>query len=242
VLALTFFLTALLYSTVGFGGGSSYMAILAVASIPYLMIPKIGLICNLIVVSSGCWHYYRSGHFNKKLVLPFVLSSVPMAFVGGMFPIDEKTFMMLLGVTLFFGGLRLFFVAKPKEGEMRYPSQFMSSITGAILGLLSGLVALGGGIFLSPLMMNLKWGRPKEVAATASTFIFLNSAAGLVGQLTKGLPSDIFQYWPLFLAVFLGGQVGSRLGTHSKVSQHWVQKGTAILILVVSYRIIGKLI
>lgn len=240
MLALVFFCIALLYSTVGFGGGSSYLAVLAVSNVSYLMMPKVALICNLLVVSGGCWHYYRQGYFNQKLILPFVLSSIPMAFVGGMYPIKEKTFLILLAGSLLFAGLRLLFVAKPVH-DPRSPSALVAAIVGALLGLLSGLVGLGGGIFLSPLMLNLKWGRPKEVAAAASAFIFLNSCAGLAGQMTKGFPSDLLDFWPLFLAVIVGGQIGSRVGTNPLVSQHLVQRGTAVLILVVSSRLLYKL-
>ena len=241
MLAIIFFIIALLYSTVGFGGGSSYLAVLAVSSVSYLLMPKVALICNLLVVSGGCWHYYKKGHFNRKLILPFVLSSVPMAFIGGMYPIKEKTFMMILAGSLLFAGIRLLFIAKPHDDDLKTPSLGLSVMIGGLLGLLSGLVALGGGIFLSPLLLNLRWGRPKEVAAVASAFIFLNSAAGLAGQLTKGIPSEISEYWPLFLAVILGGQIGSRVGTNPLVSQHVIQRGTAILILVISSRLLYKL-
>lgn len=241
MLALIFFVVALLYSTVGFGGGSSYLAALAVFNIPFEIMPKISLVCNLIVVSGGCWHYYKKGHFNKKLILPFVLSSVPMAFLGGMYPIKERAFLTILGMTLFIAGVRLLFLAKPVVGEVKTPSVVVSSIIGAGLGFLSGLVALGGGIFLSPLLLNLKWGKPKDVAAAASAFIFLNSVAGLFGQLMKGVPEGMADYWPLFFAVLIGGQIGSRIGTHPKIAERVVQRGTAILILIISSRLLFKL-
>lgn len=241
MLALVFFCIALLYATVGFGGGSSYLAVLAVSEIPFTLMPKIALLCNLLVVSGGCWHYFKKGHLNNKLILPFILSSVPMAFLGGMYPIQEKTFLMLLSGSLVLAGMRLLFASKPTEEKNHIPSPAVAALVGGLLGLLSGVVALGGGIFLSPLMMNLKWGKPKEIAATASAFIFLNSSAGLTGQLTKGMPAEILNYWPLFLVVIIGGQIGSRIGTHKLISQHLVQRGTAILILVISSRLLYKL-
>lgn len=241
MLALTFFCIAFLYSTVGFGGGSSYLAVLAISSIPFEIMPKVSLVCNLVVVTGGCWHYYKKGHFNKKLILPFVLSSVPMAFLGGMFPIKERTFLSILAISLFLAGIRLLFVTKPIEGEVKVPPIALSGIVGAGLGFLSGLVALGGGIFLSPLMLNLKWGKPKEVAATASAFIFLNSISGLLGQLTKGLPEGITDYWPLFVAVLVGGQIGSRIGSHPLIPERLVQRGTAVLILIISSKLLFKL-
>ena len=242
MLALIFFCIALLYSTVGFGGGSSYLAVLAVSNVSFLVLPKIALICNLLVVSGGCWHYYRKGHFNQKLILPLVLSSVPMAFIGGMYPVSEKEFLILLTVTLIMAVFRLLIKTNYQESELKSPALLSLVLVGSFLGFLSGVVAIGGGIFLSPLMLNLKWGRPKEAAAAASAFIFLNSCAGLAGQLTKGIPSDIFEYWPLFLTVVIGGQIGSRVGTSKNVSQTLVQKGTAFLILMISSRLLYKLL
>lgn len=241
MLALVFFCIALLYSTVGFGGGSSYLAVLAVSNVSFLVLPKVALICNLLVVSGGCWHYYRKGHFNQKLILPLVLSSVPMAFIGGMYPVTEKEFLLLLTVTLIMAGIRLLIKTDYQKGELKSPAILSLVLVGSFLGLLSGVVAIGGGIFLSPLILNLKWGSPKEAAAAASAFIFLNSCAGLAGQLTKGMSEDVFNYWPLFIAVVIGGQIGSRVGTSKFVSQTLIQKGTAVLILVISSRLLYKL-
>lgn len=240
MLALGFFLVALLYSMVGFGGGSSYLALLALAEVSFTLTPIISLICNLLVVSGGCWHYYRQGHFNKKLIFPFVLSSVPMAFIGGMYPISEKTFLILLAGSLSLAGLRLLFTTSNSNTPTHLPSFTVAIFVGAVLGLLSGLVGLGGGIFLSPLLLNFKWASPKEAAATASAFILLNSIAGLLGQLTKGIPTEIGSYSILFLVVILGGQIGSRIGSHPKISQKYIQIGTAILVLFISGRLITR--
>ena len=241
MLTLGFFFIALLYSIVGFGGGSSYLALLAIAEIPYELMPRLSLICNLLVVSGGCWHYYRNGNFNKRRVLPFVLSSVPFAFLGGLYPISEQTFMTLLAVSLLIAGIRLLFVRKTESELVTPPSALSSFFIGSCLGLLSGLVGLGGGIFLSPIMLNFKWGKPKEVAATASTFIFLNSLAGLGGQFLKSNQPDLLSFWPLFLAVLAGGQIGSYISNHKKISHLFVQRGTAILILIIGSRILYKL-
>jgi uncharacterized protein len=240
MLPLGFFIISLLYSTVGFGGGSSYLALLAVSGISFLLLPKIALICNLTVVSGGVWHYYKQGHFNKGLILPFVLPSIPMAFFGGMYPISEKIFLTLLSITLVLSGLRLLFTVHQEENT-KQPSYYLSIPIGAILGFLSGVVGIGGGIFLAPIMLSLKWGKAKEVAAAASFFIWLNSLAGLIGQFTKGYPVDLLDFWPLFMAVFLGGQIGSRIGSHQKVSQLTIQRATAVLILLISFRLLFKL-
>jgi uncharacterized membrane protein YfcA len=229
---------ALFYSSVGFGGGSSYLAALSISEIPYSLIPKIGLICNLLVVTSGSVIYYKKGFFNKKLIFPFVFTSVPMAFLGGLYPIKESAFIGVLTISLILSGVRLLFLKENTDHPESLPSLKVSLALGGGIGLLSGIVGLGGGIFLSPILMNLKWGKPKEVAAAASFFIFLNSIAGLSGQFIKNPDVSAFTYWPLFLAVFVGGQIGSRLGSSPRVSQAMVRRGTGILILVIS----GKLL
>jgi uncharacterized membrane protein YfcA len=241
-LVTSFFIIALLYATVGFGGGSSYLAALAVANVPFALIPKIGLVCNLLVVTGGCWLFYKKGHFSKKLILPFVLSSVPMAFIGGIYPIKEKTFMILLGFSLMCAALRLLFVRGNGAEDTHIPPLKVSVPVGAGLGLLSGMVGIGGGIFLSPLMLTFKWGKPKEVAAAASAFIWLNSAAGLAGQLIKDFKvvDDLSHYGYLFAAVLLGGQIGSRISTHSKIQQVWIQNATAVLVLFISTKLLIK--
>lgn len=242
-LGATFFVIALLYALVGFGGGTSYIAALAIAGIPYTMIPKISLLCNLLVVSGGCWHYMRAGHFDRKLILPFVLSSVPLSFLGGSFPLSEKTFYILLTVSLCLCGIRILFIRDRLTVELQRPGFVTSLIAGGLLGFLSGMVGIGGGIFLSPLLINMGWARSKEAAAVASMFIFLNSLAGLVGQFSKDtmLPDPV-TYLPLFLAVIMGGQIGSRLGTHSRISYQIIQKGTGLLTLFIGSRLLLKYI
>lgn len=240
-LTLSFFIIALLYATVGFGGGTSYIAILAALAVPYTVIPKISLMCNLLVVTGGCYHFYKKGHVNLKLILPFVLSSVPMAFLGGTFPLNEKTFYILLTLSLILCGLRILFLPDRKISEIKTPSFTISLLVGAFLGLLSGMVGIGGGIFLSPLLINMGWARSKDAAAVASAFIFLNSLAGLSGQFTKDMSFTNGQdYLPLFIAVIIGGQIGSRIGTHSKVSYALVQKGTGVLTLFISIKLLMK--
>jgi len=240
-LVLSFFTIALLYATVGFGGGTSYIAILAAAGTSYLLIPKISLMCNLLVVTGGCYHFMKEGHFNKKLILPFVLSSVPMAFLGGSFPIQEKTFFILLTISLILCGIRILFLPDRKVEEVNPPGIAVSIAVGSVLGLLSGMVGIGGGIFLSPILINMKWARSKDAAAVASMFILLNSVAGLAGQFMKdGTFPETSMLLPLFISVIVGGQIGSRIGTHSKVSYNLIQKGTGLLTLFISVRLLLK--
>lgn len=240
-LIATFFIIALLYATVGFGGGSSYIALLAVANTPYTLIPKISLLCNILVVTGGCYHFLKNGHLSRKLILPFILSSVPMAFLGGSFPITEKTFLILLTTSLILCGLRILFLPDRKIEEIKPPSFTISFLTGGILGLLAGMVGIGGGIFLSPLLINMGWARSKDAAAVASMFILVNSIAGMGGQLSKDFSfPGIENYIPLFIAVIIGGQIGSRIATNSRVTYQLIQKGTGILTLFISVRLLLK--
>jgi uncharacterized membrane protein YfcA len=243
VLTIAFFFIAMLYATVGFGGGTSYIGMLALISLPFEVIPKISLFCNVLVVSGGCWHYYKNGLMKKSLILPFVISSVPMAFMGGYFPLTEKNFYLILTISLLLCGLRILFIKDRQQDEIKEPGYVVSFITGGLLGLLSGMVGIGGGIFLSPLLINLGWARSKNAAAIASVFILVNSFSGLVGQFAKSssLP-DPMTYVPLFIAVIVGGQIGSRIGTHGKISYALVQKGTGLLTLFISIRLLFKVL
>lgn len=237
--AISFALVALIYSVVGFGGGSSYIAILTVAGYDYKTIPVIALCCNLIVVAGGSWQFSRSRFFDWSFIWPFAAASVPMAFVGGLVPISEKTFMLLLGVALFLAGLKLLVVDRFISSDYitHEPQRWACLCVGAALGLLSGMVGIGGGIFLSPLLMLLRWANPKKAAATASIFILLNSLSGLMGQWAKGFNTDaITTSLPLFVAVFIGGQIGSRLSISSWVSPRRVTDVTALLTLIVAVR------
>ncbi len=236
-----FFITALVYATVGFGGGSTYLALLVLFHFPYEAMPKVSLLCNVIVVCGGLYHYVRRGHFSLRHVLPFVITSIPLAYLGGKIPIKKEVFLMLLAISLGIAGFRLLWIQKnhtPRE-EISWPLAGSVGVPlGGVLGFLSGLVGIGGGIFLSPLFHLLRWGNGRQIAASASFFILVNSLAGLWGQWSKGYSALDFQtLLPLGLAVLIGGQIGSRwsAGTFSLAM---LQKGTALLILFVSGKIL----
>lgn len=206
--------------------------------VSYLMIPKISLLCNILVVTGGSWHYFKSGHLEKKLVAPLVLTSVPFAFIGGSYKISEKYFFILLSLSLFLCGIRILFIKAKNNEELKTPSSLTLCLLGSLLGFLSGIVGIGGGIFLSPIIINLGWARSKNAAAVASFFILLNSVSGFIGQISKGYDFSILSdFFPLFLVVIFGGQIGSKIGTSPKISYHAVQIGTGILTLIVSLRL-----
>ena len=235
--AISFALVAFIYSLVGFGGGSSYIAILSLAGVDFKVIPVIALCCNLIVVAGGSWQFARSRYFDQRFIVPFVVTSVPMAFIGGRMPISERAFTMLLGGALLLAGLKLLIADRliSADYEIRTPRRDVCLGVGAALGLLSGMVGIGGGIFLSPLLMLLRWADPKKTAATASVFILLNSLSGLMGQIAKGIEtSALVPYAGLFVAVFAGGQIGSRISVSTWISSRRVMDVTAILTLLVA--------
>lgn len=242
-LAPLFFLTAILYATVGFGGGSTYLALLALAGVAYRLLPSTALICNIIVVSSGCYFFVKERHLSLKAVLPFLVTSIPLAYVGGRLMVGKTAFLILLGIALFIAAMRMFLddrkFQKVKALSWGEALRFGLPI-GAVLGFLSGITGIGGGIYLAPVLYFLGWAPSKTVAASASVFILLNSAAGLAGQLVKN--SFVVEWHlvaPLALVVFLGGQIGSRLGS-KRLSLFVVQRLTAVLILFVSLRILWQ--
>ena len=215
ILSFLFFLTATLYSSVGFGGGSTYLALLLIWDVPYLIFPIIALFCNVIVVSGSCFNYIRAGNINFKILIPYLISSIPLAFIGGSLSIDKDFFEVLLFIVLVLAGslllLRFKSIGKNIEVYNKVPI-VISIIIGGFIGFISGVVGIGGGIFLSPILLLIRADSAKNVATAASLFILINSIAGIAGQFTKTyLISEIYIYWPLFILVLLGGQLGNFL-------------------------------
>ena len=215
LLAILFFVTAILYSSVGFGGGSTYLALLLLWNIPYLILPIIALSCNIIVVSGNCFNYIRTGNYNFKLLTPYLVGSVPLAYFGGSLPIEIKIFEIILFIVLALSGLLLLFNFRSyddKQITYKKFSTLFSIILGGILGFVSGVVGIGGGIFLSPILFLIRAGKPKHIVTTASLFILINSISGIIGQLTKSeVFLEVINYWYLLVIVFIGGQVGNFL-------------------------------
>ena len=215
ILSILFFVTAILYSSVGFGGGSTYLALLLIWEIPYFIFPLIALSCNIIVVSGNCFNYIRAGNLNLKLLIPYLIGSIPLAFIGGSLPIEKKLFEILLFLVLTVAGISLLFNFKSyddKEKNYRKVPIVISILIGGVLGFISGVVGIGGGIFLSPILFVIRAGKPKHIVTIASLFILINSLSGIIGQLTKNaVLGEIQNYWFLLLAVLIGGQVGNFL-------------------------------
>jgi len=215
LLAILFLVTAILYASVGFGGGSTYLALLLIWGVPYFIFPVIALSCNIIVVSGNCFNYIRAGNLNLKLLIPYLIGSIPLAFIGGSLPIEKKLFEILLFIILLIAGILLLINFKSYDDRKYIYKKIQIPISifiGAILGFVSGVVGIGGGIFLSPILFLIKAAKPKHIVTTASMFILINSISGIIGQLTKNdVLNEILNYWYLLLAVLIGGQIGNFL-------------------------------
>jgi uncharacterized membrane protein YfcA len=239
-LVTAFFLIALCYSSVGFGGGSSYLAILALALTSFFLIRSSALLCNLVVVSGSCFLYHKKGHLLLKKFLPFIVTSIPLAFLGASVPLKETAFFIILGGALMVSSFALVFQTvqtKPGYQPKEYP-KYLPYVLGGAIGLLSGLVGIGGGIFLAPILNHLKWEKPIVIAALASFFILVNSLSGVFGLVnasTFELPVTEILY--LLVAVFIGGQIGVRLSL-GKFSGKTIRLVTALLVFLVGLRVL----
>ena len=243
-LIVAFFATALIYASVGFGGGSTYTALLVLNETDYRILPFVSLVCNVIVVTGGTIRYARAGLIPWRRVLPLVIASAPLAVVGGMTPIKQPMFMAVLGLSLLAAGVLLVLQRELRtEATDRPTKPVADALLGGAIGYLSGLVGIGGGIFLATVLYLMRWGPARTIAATASLFILINSLSGLVGQSIKlgnaGELSAVTSYWPLALAVLVGGQVGSWAGV--KISSPTVvRRATGVLILYVAIQLLWK--
>ena len=245
LLAISFLVTAVLYSSVGFGGGSTYLALLLIWSVPYFVFPVIALSCNIIVVSGNCFNYIRVGNLNLKLLIPYLIGSIPLAFIGGSLPIEKRLFEILLFSILAAAGTLLLFNFKSydnkKENYKKIPT-VVSILIGGALGFVSGVVGIGGGIFLSPILFLIRADKPKHIITMASLFILINSITGIIGQLTKNeVLSEIPNYWYLLGAVLIGGQLGNFLNL-KVFPARILALVTALLVIFVALRMGFKIL
>lgn len=243
-LTLFFAIIAFVYSSVGFGGGSSYLAILALYALPFKEIRLIALLCNMVVVSGGVYIYYRHKQIDWKKVFPLIGLSIPLAYLGAVVKLKEDTFFIILGFSLLAASVLLWLKTNPiSVTEVRQAQNSDTLKNGAIggaIGFLSGMVGIGGGIFLAPVLSLMRWDLPKKIAAAASVFILVNSLSGFIGQLITVQPGEVNYSMILVLcaAVFLGGQCGSRMSV--KFNPIVVRRLTALLVFVAGIEVVVK--
>ena len=245
ILSILFFITAVVYSSVGFGGGSTYLALLLIWSVPYSLFPLIALSCNIIVVSGNCFNYIRAGNLNLRLLIPYLIGSIPFAFIGGSLSIEKIFFEIILFIVLLIAGLLLLVNFKSYNdniavyNRISYP---ISILIGSFLGFISGIVGIGGGIFLSPILFLLKVAKPKHIITVTSLFILINSIFGVLGQLTKNPAlSELQDFFYLLIAVLIGGQIGNYLNLKIFPTR-LLALVTSLLVLFVAIRMGLKLI
>ncbi len=240
LLILAFFVTALLYASVGFGGGSTYTALLALSGLDYRVLPLLSLSCNIVVVAGSTVRFARARVTPWRSAGLLTALAAPAALVGGLTPISETLFLTLLGMSLLFAGGALLLKQGVSSAGPTKAARFMPFVA-VPLGYLAGLVGIGGGIFLAPILHLVRWNSAKAVAATASLFILVNSVFGLAGQTIKGgtgrIAAAIELGLPLLVAVAIGGQIGSLLAL-KYFPQNWIRLGTAALTIWVGARLL----
>ena len=205
---------AAMYATVGHGGGSGYLAVLALAAIAPEQMRPTALFLNIVVASIATWKFSSNGTFQKELFIPLICASIPAAFVGGLVDVPGFVYKPLVGIVLLYAALRLCIPLRGDEHTRRTKIPIVI-FSGICIGLLSGIIGIGGGIFLSPLILLLNWTTAKQTAAISAPFILLNSIAGLCGVVVdRGeVPVDFASIAPLAIAVIVGGYIGASIGS-----------------------------
>ena len=234
-LSLAMFCIAFLYSSVGHAGASGYIAVMTLFSLAPAEIKPTALALNILVASVGSWQFWRAGHFSWRLFWPFAILSFPLAYVGGYLNLPAHIFKVVVGVVLLFSAIR-FVMPQIAETESHTPSRPVAIGVGAFLGLLSGLTGTGGGIFLTPILLLMRWATTKNAAAASALFILLNSTSGLLGNIsaTKSIPSVAL---PLGIAVVIGGAMGSYLGSN-KLQPLTIKRLLAVVLTIAGFKLV----
>jgi len=242
VIALMFFTIAFIYSSVGLGGGSAYTALLVILSFSQAVIPMISLSLNIIVTSVGSYNFIKNKLLRFRLIAPFLLTSIPMAFLGGMLNLPNEIFQWILVISLLFVAMRIYFW-KNTSLNLKLSSTaklLLSLVSGSILGFVAGTVGIGGGVYLIPLIIIFRLGTGKEAAACGAVFVFINSIVGITARLQYN-SINLLEYIPLVVAVLLGGLLGSYLGA-LRYSARTMEKILGLIILIAIIAVARKLI
>jgi uncharacterized membrane protein YfcA len=232
---LAIFIVAVMYSSVGHGGASGYLAVMAFLSVAPEVTRPTALVLNLFVASIGAYQFYRAGYFSWRIFLPFAITSIPFAFIGGMITLPTNVYKLLLGIVLILAALRLAWKFVP-DTEIKQPPIWICLIIGALIGLLSGLVGVGGGIFLTPVLLLMNWSETKTAAGVSALFILVNSISGLLGNLAQieKLPPTV---WFWIGAAVVGGLVGSTLGS-KKFDSLMLRRVLALVLAFAGFKLI----
>lgn len=236
LLAALIVAAALLYSSVGHGGASGYLAAMALFGVAPAVMKPTALALNVLVSLIATVRFYRAGAFSWQLFLPLILASVPMAYLGGVLTLPAEYYRPLVGLVLLYAAWRFFVTAGNAEYALAQPSRFVLLGSGAALGLLSGLTGVGGGIFLSPLLLYLRWAPLKTISGTSAAFILANSLAGLAGVMSQGasLPPAL----PLWAAAaVVGGLVGAEYGSR-RLGNAMIQKLLAVVLVIAGLKMV----
>jgi hypothetical protein len=210
---------AFLYASVGHGGASGYLALMALFSFTPETMKPTALVLNLFVAGIAFYHYYKAGHFSMKLFIPFAITSIPLAFLGGLIEIDAHIYKKILALLLIFAILKMMNVFGKESTQLKDLKLWQGLVIGGIIGFFSGLIGIGGGIILTPVILLLHWGNMKEAAAVSALFIWVNSASGLLGQFTSGVTLSS-QTLVLVAIALVGGFFGSYYGSRKFNNQH----------------------
>lgn len=233
---LLLFIVAFLYAAVGHGGASGYLALMALFGMAPEFMKPTALLLNLFVSLSAFVLFYKEGHFKWKVFLPFALASIPFSFIGGMISLDASIYKKVLGVLLLIPIIRLIAFPNTDNNDLKKSTLFISLLIGACIGFLSGLIGIGGGIILSPVLLLLAWTNQKQTAAISALFIFVNSMSGLAGQLTKGIDFK-HEMFILVGVAFVGGLIGAWFGAR-KFNQNILKYLLASVLLMASIKLL----
>jgi len=229
-------IVAFLYASVGHGGASGYLALMALFSFAPETMKPTALLLNLVVAGISFFYYYRSGYFNKKLFISFAITSIPLAFIGGMIEIDSSIYKKILAILLVFAILKMLNVFGKEKDNVNPIKLWLGLLIGAGIGFFSGLIGIGGGIILTPLILLLNWGKMKEAAAVSALFIWVNSAAGLSGQLSSGIAVES-QSFVLVAIALVGGIAGAYLGSR-KFNNKFLRYILAIVLIIACVKLL----
>jgi uncharacterized membrane protein YfcA len=229
------FVVAFLYASVGHGGASGYLALMAIYGLAPEVMKPTALLLNLFVSGSAFFQFYRGKHFVKQIFIPLALASVPLSFLGGMLVIEDHIYKRILGALLLIPVIRLFFFRNTERSDLKPSNLYLSLLIGGSIGLLSGMIGIGGGIILSPVLLLLKWTDQKQTAAISALFIFVNSLAGLAGQLTKGIEFNNNMLWYVVIA-FSGGLLGAYYGA-SKFNQNVLKNVLGVVLFMAAFKL-----